>query len=76
MNMSLAKTLFDEGVLKKALVTRDIERGFNLAFSRSEDGSKAEPLDVERGGVRKFKTADAALKMAEQIGFRKVEFHL
>lgn len=76
MKKSLAKTLFEEGVLAQAIATRDLQEGFNLGFSRQNSLKEHEYLVTERGGVRAFKTADAVLKMAEEIGFKKVEFHL
>ncbi len=74
MKKSLAKTLFEEGVLARAIATQDIEQGFNLAFTRANNLAENEFLETERGDVRRFKTADAVLSMADDIGFKKVEF--
>lgn len=75
MKKSIAKTLFFEGVLIEALATKDQVSGFNLAFKKQNSGN-IDYLVTERGGIRQFKTADAVIKTAKEIGFQIVEFHV
>jgi len=74
MKKAMAKALFDEGVLARAIATKDLKEGYNLGFTRKTCLKENEFLETERGEVRAFKTADAVLNMAQQIGFNQVEF--
>lgn len=74
MRTALAKTLFREGVLRMIVVTEAIEGGFNMAVKRGDLDLTPEYIETARGEVRRFKTADAALKAAKEIGFKNVVF--
>lgn len=76
MKKRMAKTLFSEGVLAGAHATRAIDSGYNLGFSRANGVREWEYLETELGQVRTFKTADAVLSTAEDIGFKKIEFNV
>jgi len=76
MKKSLAKTLFCEGVLGKAVATPAISEGYNLAFSRINNTGGLEYLETERGEIRTFKSSDAVLSLAKDIGFKVVEFNM
>ncbi len=73
MQLSEAKTLFDAGVLVRAVVVRaPMAAGWNLELYRK--GSKTcEPIERQRGGYRVYATIDAAVASAEAIGFRQIE---
>lgn len=75
MDKSLAKTLFKEGVLKEAKATIDIKEGYNLQMVRDTLDPFPEMLETTRGETRRFKTAEAVLKISKEIGFKKVTFY-
>lgn len=73
MQLSEAKTLFDAGVLVRAVVVRaPMAAGYHLELFRK--GAKAgEAIERQRGGYRVYATIDAAVASAEAIGFRQIE---
>lgn len=75
MDSSLAKTLFKEGVLKEAQATIAIGGGYNLQMVRDTLDQFPETLETTRGETRRFKTAEAVLKISKEIGFKKVTFY-
>ncbi len=76
MQVSEAKTLFDAGVLVRAVVVRaPMAAGWNLELYRK--GAKTcEPIERQRGGYRVYTTIDAAVSTAEAIGFREIAINL
>lgn len=76
MQLAEAKTLFDAGVLLRAVIVRvPMATGWHLELYRK--GSKAcEPMERQRGGYRVYTTVDAAVSTAEAIGFREVSINL
>jgi len=63
------KMLFDNGALRDAAVSRAVMLdGWCVSFGRV--GRESVTLDTQRGSVRVFKTADAALAVIDEIGFR------
>jgi hypothetical protein len=75
MELSIAKTLFKEGVLKEAKATIAIEGGYNLQMIRNTIDLFPELLETTRGEARRFKTAQAVLTITNEIGFKKVTFY-
>tara|TARA_R110002050_G_C8889929_1_gene509389 strand:- start:1311 stop:1541 length:231 start_codon:yes stop_codon:yes gene_type:complete len=76
MKKTLAKTLFEEGVLLEAIATVGINGGYNLAFTKKSTGSDFVYLNTDKNNIREFKTADAVISTAKTIGFLKIEFHI
>ncbi|MDD1782959.1 hypothetical protein LRP49_17440 [Enterovibrio sp. ZSDZ35] len=77
MELQELKTLFENGVLKEALVCpAAFNDGYNLMLSSSK--SKMHILTAQRsnGEPRHFKTIDSAVANAEKIGFKKISIHL
>lgn len=69
MQLNEIKMLFDNGVLRDASVVRAVmAEGWTLQFGRL--GLESITLDTQRGSVRVFKTADAALSVCNEVGFR------
>lgn len=76
MQLSEAKTLFDEGLLVRAVVVRaPMAAGYHLELYR-KGGKACEAIERQRGGFRLFATIDAAVASAEAVGFRQVEVSL
>lgn len=77
MKEQQAKLLFDTGAFSKALVTAvPMADGYLLQMARVGKNSSSEIVELQRGGVRTFKTIDAAVATARAIGFRRVEVEL
>lgn len=73
MQLSEAKTFFDEGLLVRAVVVRaPMAAGYHLELYR-KGGKACEPIERQRGGYRVYATIDAAVASAEAIGFRQIE---
>lgn len=74
MQLAEAKTLFDAGVLVRAVVVRApmAAAGWHLELYR-KSARTCEAIERQRGGFRVFATIDAAVASAEAIGFRQIE---
>lgn len=67
--------LFSEGVLAKAQAVRNpMGAGYVLELFRSSAQTVPESMQTDKGKTRVFKTADAVLKTAHDIGFQEVLF--
>ena len=71
MNIKEAKLLFQAGVLEDPVIRRVGEQGWTVVL---EGRHQLKPeLETTRGGVRVFKTADAAVGVVFELGFEKIE---
>lgn len=77
MQLAEAKTLFDAGVLVRAVVVRApmAAAGWHLELFK-KGGKTGDGIERQRGGYRVYATIDAAVASAEAIGFRQVEVSL
>ncbi|WP_429037545.1 plasmid replication protein RepB [Aeromonas media] len=65
-----AKLLFDAGALERAMIIRNNgSDGYNLFLAMSGEERKAVAIERQRGGLRIFKSIDAAVATAKNIGF-------
>ena len=77
MQESQAKLLFDHGGLAKAVVVpAPMGHGWHLHVVKFGKNGDIEIIERQRGGWRVFKTVDAAVNTANEIGFRRVEVEL
>lgn len=77
MQLAEAKTLFDAGVLVRAVVVRvPMSSGWHLELFRKGGNKTGDGIERQRGGFRVFTTIDAAVSAAESIGFRHVDIDL
>ena len=78
MEIRDARLLFDAGALSKCLVIPStLGEGFEVVVFKKELGDRGGlSISTKRGGTRQFKTVDAALKIAGEIGFSSVEIRL
>lgn len=75
MKIAVAKMLFTEGVLSKSqAVQNPMGAGYVLELFRSSAQAIPEAMQTDKGETRVFKTADAVLKTAHDIGFKEVLF--
>lgn len=78
MEIKELKVLFDNGALKAATVTKAMmNTGYTVVFD-AKDKSKQYHISGQRtkGDPRVFKTTDAAIKNAQEIGFRTITVSL
>ena len=69
-----AKWVFEQGGFSKALVAcAPMGTGYHLHLVTFGRQSSTELIELQRGGTREFKTIDAAVQTAKNIGFRRVE---
>ncbi|ARW85404.1 plasmid replication protein RepB [Aeromonas salmonicida] len=69
-----AKWVFEQGGFSKALVAcAPMGTGYHLHLVKFGRQSGTELIELQRGGPREFKTIDAAVQTAKNIGFRRVE---
>ena len=72
-----AKWVFEQGGFSKALVAcTPMGSGYHLHLVKFGRQSGTELIELQRGGTRHFKTIDAAVQTARNIGFRRVEVDL
>ena len=77
MQESQAKLLFDHGGLAKAVIApAPMGHGWHLHVVKFGKNGDTEVIERQRGGWRVFKTVDAAVNTANEIGFRRVEVEL
>lgn len=70
MQLKDLKLLFDAGSLKKAVVVpAPMNAGYLLMVDKHS-------LRAQRGGVRLFKSIDAAVESAHKIGFKSIQVEL
>ena len=68
MKLSRAKDLLEFGVLRGVEITANpMDSGWILQLAGRS--GEMHVLETDRGGVRVFKTLDAAFKLCEEIGF-------
>ena len=78
MEIKELKVLFDNGALKTATVTKAMmNTGYTVVFD-AKDKSKQYHISGQRtkGEPRVFKTTDAAIKNAHDIGFKTITVSL
>ena len=69
-----AKWVFEQGGFSKALIAcTPMGTGYHLHLVRFGRQAETEIIERQRGGWRLFKTIDAAVQTAKNIGFRRVE---
>lgn len=75
---SQAKKYFELGVLKGALILPpDLQASDGIQVLFQGDGQLINFLLCKsRGGVRTFKTYDAAIKLIEEVGFKSIKVEL
>lgn len=69
--------LFDDGSMNQCTITdAPLAEGlYNLCFARR--GKKEDVLlETQRGGVRNFKSYDAAILVAKEVGFRNISIEV
>jgi len=70
MQLSEIKMLFENGVLRDAYILPLFD-SWVIEFTKHAGESIA--LEAQRGGVRRFKTIDAAYGVVREIGFQRVQ---
>ena len=76
MKIATAKMLFSEGVLIKARAVKNFTNdGYVLEMSKASTPDHPEALLTDKSEIRVFKTADALLNTAAEVGFREVTFY-
>jgi hypothetical protein len=67
---------FDAGVFKSCVISPAplIRNGCILLLQQNKVGTQV--LETQRGGERTFKTYDAAIAVAKEIGFRRIIIQL
>ncbi|WP_429076723.1 plasmid replication protein RepB [Aeromonas hydrophila] len=71
-----AKWIYDQGGFSKAMIApTPMGQGYHLHLIKFGKGG-TEIIERQRGGWRVFKTIDAAVNTARDIGFRRVEVDL
>lgn len=72
-----AKWTYDQGGFSKAMIApTPMGQGYHLHLIKFGKGGGSEIVERQRGGWRVFKTIDAAVNTACDIGFRRVEVDL
>jgi hypothetical protein len=71
------KILFENGVLKKAIIfNSEMQNGFNVMFEKSK-GLEYYGMRLQRDKApRLFKSIDGAVAACKKIGFRIIEVNL
>lgn len=72
MKIAIAKELFSSGVFRNALLTEQKGEGWILSLYKLR-GNEYEVLSNDKGETRVFKSIEAALNVAEAIGFDRLE---
>ncbi|WP_370256179.1 plasmid replication protein RepB [Marisediminitalea sp.] len=78
MEIKDLKVLFDNGALKTVTVTKEMMGAGYVVVFDAKDKSKQYHISGQRtkGEARVFKTIDAAVKNAHDIGFRNITVSL
>ena len=78
MQEATAKLMFDAGTFSKAIVVPVpmMSSGYHLHLVKFSKNSCTEIIEKQRGGYRIFKTIDAAVNTAREIGFKRIEVDL
>ncbi len=78
MQEARAILMFDTGTFPKAIVARVpmASDGYHLHLVKFSRNSETEIIEKQRGGYRIFKTIDAAVNTAREIGFKRIEVDL
>ena len=78
MQEATAKLMFDTGTFSKAIVVPVpmASDGYHLHLVKFSRNSETEIIEKQRGGYRIFKTIDAAVNTAREIGFKRIEVDL
>ena len=78
MQEATAKLMFDNGTFSKAIVvpTPMASSGYHLHLVKFSRNSETEIIEKQRGGYRIFKTIDAAVNTAREVGFKRIEVDL
>ena len=72
-----AKWTFDQGGFSKAMIApTPMGAGYHLHLVRFGRQHETMVLELQRGGWRVFKSIDAAVNTANNIGFRRIEVDL
>lgn len=72
-----AKWTYDQGGFSKAvIVPTPMGQGFHLHLVKFGRQAETDIIELQRGGWRIFKTIDAAVNTAHEIGFRRIEVDL
>lgn len=72
-----AKWVFEQGGFAKAMIAcAPMGVGYHLHLVKFGRNNETEIIERQRGGWRLFKTIDAAVQTASNIGFRRVEVDL
>lgn len=73
MDIKQAQEYFALGVLDGVVVSEGWGEGHEWQIEFTGRTGNASPvLEIKRGGVRRFKTLDAAISTCKEIGFRDV----
>lgn len=72
-----AKWVFEQGGFAKAVIApTPMGAGYHLHLVKFGRNAETEVLERQRGGWRVFKTIDAGVNTAHNIGFRRIEVDL
>jgi hypothetical protein len=78
MQEATAKLMFESGTFSKAIVVPVpmVSDGYHLHLVKFSKNGGTEIIEKQRGGYRIFKTIDAAVNTAREIGFKRIEVDL
>lgn len=78
MQEATAKLMFESGTFSKAIVVTVpmVSDGYHLHLVKFSKNGGTEIIEKQRGGYRIFKTIDAAVNTAREVGFKRIEVDL
>lgn len=77
MQEPTAKAVFDNGGFTRAIIVPvPMGEGYHLHLIKPGKRGDSEIIERQRGGYRVFKSTDAAISTAYNIGFRHIETDL
>lgn len=77
MQEPTAKAVFDNGGFTRAIIVPvPMGEGYHLHLVRFGRNGGSEIIERQRGGYRVFKSTDAAISTAYNIGFKRIETDL